>query len=243
MTRSSRKSSSGAGSQLALDQREVTIPPIGVAGTLRVPTDAKSVVVFAHGSGSSRLSPRNMAVAEALNNYGMATLLFDLLTVEEEADRSNVFDIPLLSERLVHAVRWLGQETDVGALPLGLFGASTGAAAALIAAAKLGVRVGAVVSRGGRPDLAGDVLEQIRTPTLLIVGGDDHVVIKLNRQALARLQGPKALEIVPGASHLFPEPGALEAVIAHAARWFGTYLGPNGTGRALGHAEEPTGRS
>jgi putative phosphoribosyl transferase len=218
--------------------REVRIPPIRLAGALRIPSGAKSVIAFAHGSGSSRLSPRNLAVAEALNTYGMATLLFDLLTVGEEADRRNVFDSPLLSERLVDAVRWLGQEADIGKLPLGLFGASTGAAAALIAAAKLGDRVGAVVSRGGRPDLAGDALEQIRTATLLIVGGDDHVVIELNRQALARLKGIKALEIVPGASHLFPEPGALEAVIAHAARWFGTYLAPdNDVGRGVGGAD------
>jgi fermentation-respiration switch protein FrsA (DUF1100 family) len=234
MKRSARSSPPEAGCRLALERREVRIPPIGLAGTLRVPDGAKSVVAFAHGSGSSRLSPRNMAVAEALNKSGMATLLFDLLTVDEEADRRNVFDIPLLSERLVDAVHWLGQEADIGALPLGLFGASTGAAAALVAAAKLGTRVGAVVSRGGRPDLAGDTLEQIRTPTLLIVGGDDHVVIELNREAFARLRGPKALEIVPGASHLFPEPGTLEAVIAHAARWFETYLvAENGTGRPL----------
>jgi pimeloyl-ACP methyl ester carboxylesterase len=151
--------------------------------------------------------------------------LFDLLTSREESNRANVFDIPLLSERLVDAVRWLDQEPLAGHLPLGLFGASTGAAAALVAAARLGERVGAVVSRGGRPDLAGDALDQIRTPTLLIVGGADFGVIELNEQAFERLRGPKALEIVPGASHLFPEPGALEAVIAHAARWFENYLG------------------
>ena len=162
--------------------------------------------MFAHGSGSSRFSPRNTAVAEALNEEGIATLLFDLLTMEEEADRANVFNIPLLAERLVHVVRWLGRESAAGALPLGLFGASTGAAAALVAAARLGDRVGAVVSRGGRPDLAGDALDQIRTPTLLIVGGGDFGVIELNEQAFARLRGPKSLEIVPGASHLFPEP-------------------------------------
>jgi fermentation-respiration switch protein FrsA (DUF1100 family) len=157
----------------------------------------------------------------------MATLLFDLLTPDEEADRANVFDIRLLAERLLDSVRWLNREPLVGALPLGLFGASTGAAAAIVAAAKLGDRVGAVVSRGGRPDLAGDVLDQVRTPTLLIVGGDDSVVIELNERALARLAGPKALEIVPGASHLFPEPGALEAVIEHAAQWFEQYLADN----------------
>ena len=183
------------------------------------------MVVFAHGSGSSRFSPRNAAVADALNKQSVATLLFDLLTAEEEVDRANVFNIPLLAERLVHVVRWLGDQPDVGHLPLGLFGASTGAAAALVAAARLGDRVGAVVSRGGRPDLAGDALDQIRTPTLLIVGGIDFAVIELNEQAFARLRGPKALEIVADASHLFPEPGALEAVIRHAGRWFRRHLG------------------
>ncbi len=183
------------------------------------------MVVFAHGSGSSRFSPRNAAVADALNKQSVATLLFDLLTAEEEVDRANVFNIPLLAERLVHVVRWLGDQPDVGHLPLGLFGASTGAAAALVAAARLGDRVGAVVSRGGRPDLAGDALDQIRTPTLLIVGGIDFAVIELNEQAFARLRGPKALEIVADASHLFPEPGALEAVIGHAGRWFRRHLG------------------
>jgi fermentation-respiration switch protein FrsA (DUF1100 family) len=207
------------------DVRDVRVPPLGLAGTLRIPERTYALVVFAHGSGSSRLSPRNRAVAEALNEQGIATLLFDLLTEEEEADRANVFDIPLLAERLVHVVRWLEQEPVVSSLPVGLFGASTGAAAALVAAARLGDRVGAVVSRGGRPDLAGDGLDQVRTPTLLIVGGSDFGVIELNEQAFARLRGPKSLEIVAGASHLFPEPGALEAVIAHAARWFERYLG------------------
>ena len=207
-----------------LEIRDVRIPPIGLAGTLHVPKKAYALVTFVHGSGSSRFSPRNMAVASALNACGVATLLFDLLTSTEEADRANVFDIPLLADRLVNAVRWLNGQPSVAKLPLGLFGASTGAAAALVAAAKLGNRVGAVVSRGGRPDLAGDALDQIRTPTLLIVGGADFGVIKLNEEALARLQGPKALQIVPGASHLFPEPGALEAVIEHAARWFEQYL-------------------
>lgn len=206
---------------------DVRIPPIGLSGTLTVPKAAIALVVFAHGSGSSRLSPRNRAVASALNAHGIATLLFDLLTPAEEADRANVFDIPLLADRLVEAVRWLGEEQFVAHLPLGLFGASTGAAAALVAAAKLPLRVGAVVSRGGRPDLAGEALDQVRTPTLLIVGGADWGVIELNEEALARLPGPKSLEIVPGASHLFPEPGALEAVIGHAASWFERHLAPN----------------
>ncbi len=205
--------------------REIEIPPLRLAGTLCIPAGAHALVAFAHGSGSSRFSSRNKAVADALNREGMATLLFDLLTIEEEADRANVFDIALLAARLGDAVRWLNGNAAAAALPLGLFGASTGAAAAIVAAAELRERVGAVVSRGGRPDLAGAALDRVQTPTLLIVGGADFGVIELNEQALARLKGPKALEIVPGASHLFPEPGAMDAVIDHAARWFGRYLG------------------
>jgi pimeloyl-ACP methyl ester carboxylesterase len=165
-----------------------------------------------------------MTVASALNKRGIATLLFDLLTAAEERDRANVFDIPLLADRLVDAVRWIDTQSSLVRLPLGLFGASTGAAAALVAAAKLPNRVGAVVSRGGRPDLASGALDVVHAPTLLIVGGEDSGVIELNEEALARLQGPKALEVVPGASHLFPEPGAMEAVIDHAARWFEQHL-------------------
>jgi len=206
------------------ETREVMIPPLGLAGTLHIPPAAHAVVVFAHGSGSSRFSPRNRTVADALNARGFATLLFDLLTEDEEANRANVFDIPLLASRLTDVIRWLDRDPWAGHVPLGLFGASTGAAAALVAAGDSGERVGAVVSRGGRPDLAGAALAQIRTPTLLIVGGADYGVIELNEQALAQLRGPKALEIVPGASHLFTEPGALEAVIEHAARWFTRYL-------------------
>ena len=217
--RADRDSGSGAKSAV-----EVCVPPIGLAGTLRIPDDAQGLIVFAHGSGSSRLSPRNMKVAEALNSCGLATLLFDLLTAEEEDDRANVFNIDLLATRLIDAVTWLDREPMTAQLPFGLFGASTGAAAALVAAARLGKGVQAIVSRGGRPDLAGHVLDQIRVPTLLIVGGIDFGVIELNEQALQRLRGPKALEIVPGASHLFPEPGALEAVIDHAARWFRRFL-------------------
>jgi putative phosphoribosyl transferase len=209
-----------------MDIRDVTIPPFSLAGMLRVPSAAFALVVFAHGSGSSRLSPRNIAVASALNGHGIATLLFDLLTSEEEANRANVYDIPLLADRLIDAVHWVNAQSLLAKLPLGLFGASTGAAAALVAAAKLPDRVGAVVSRGGRPDLAADALDRVRAPTLLIVGGDDSGVIELNEEALARLRAPKALEIVPGASHLFPEPGALEAVIDHAARWFEQHLAP-----------------
>lgn len=206
-------------------QREVVIAPLHLAGNLCVPAGAKALVVFAHGSGSSRLSPRNMAVAEALNERDIATLLFDLLTPDEELDRTNVFDIPLLAERLIDVVGWIERQPELARLPLGLFGASTGAAAALVAAAKLGARVGAVVSRGGRPDLAGVALQKVTAPTLLIVGGRDAGVIELNEQAYAQLRAPKSLEIVPGATHLFPEPGTMEAVIALAGHWFKTHLG------------------
>jgi pimeloyl-ACP methyl ester carboxylesterase len=206
------------------DIREVTIPPVDLAGTLRVPARPRGVVVFAHGSGSSRHSPRNNAVADALAERGYASLLFDLLTVEEEADRANVFDISLLARRLVDAIRWAATELTLRDLPIGLFGASTGAAAALVAAAELGSRIAALVSRGGRPDLAGDALERVRTPSLLIVGGADEPVIELNEIALARLNAEKSLAIVPGATHLFPERGALEAVIEEACRWFDTHL-------------------
>lgn len=201
-------------------ESDVRVSPLGLAGTLRIPKEARGLVAFAHGSGSSRLSPRNAAVASALNQKRFATLLFDLLTREEEADRANVFDIPLLADRVVGAVKWLDANPATAALSIGLFGASTGAAAALVAASQLPQRIRAVVSRGGRPDLAGSALEQIRAPTLLIVGGDDHAVIESNRQALARIGAPSRLVIIPGASHLFPEPGAMEAVVDHAARWF-----------------------
>jgi len=205
--------------------REVAIGPLGLAGTLHLPISASALVVFAHGSGSSRFSSRNMAVADALNAQGIATLLFDLLTPDEESERANVFDIPLLAERLIDVVRWIDTQPELARLPLGLFGASTGAAAALVAAAQLRRRVGAVVSRGGRPDLADGALEFVNAPTLLIVGGLDDGVIELNEQALARLRAPKAIEIVPGATHLFPEPGALDVVIELAAGWFNTHLG------------------
>jgi pimeloyl-ACP methyl ester carboxylesterase len=205
--------------------RDVLIRPLGLPGALIIPSHARGLVVFAHGSGSSRFSPRNMAVARALNERGFATLLFDLLTAQEEQDRSNVFNIAMLGDRLVVAVDWLlSQGPAVADLPIGLFGASTGAAAALIAAAQLPDRIAAVVSRGGRPDLAGKALPLVRAPTLLIVGGADIGVIELNEDALARLRGPNGLEIVPGATHLFPEPGAMDAVIEHAARWFERYL-------------------
>jgi putative phosphoribosyl transferase len=207
-----------------MSTREVEIGPHRLPGAITVPAQAHALIVFAHGSGSSRLSPRNRAVAEALNEQRMATLLFDLLTPDEEQDRANVFDIPLLAGRLVEAVRWIDGEDNLGWLPLGLFGASTGAAAALVAAASLGERIGAVVSRGGRPDLAGRALADVTAPTLLIVGGRDTEVIELNEDAYARLPGEKKLEIVPGATHLFPESGTLEAVMELAARWFESHL-------------------
>lgn len=213
-----------SGAEGAVEQREVIIPPLDLGGTLSIPAGACALVVFVHGSGSSRFSPRNRAVAHALNEHAIATLLFDLLTEEEEVNRANVFDIGLLAERLVQAIDWIDGDLQLRHLPLGLFGASTGAAAALVAAARLGDRVGAVVSRGGRPDLAGPALDGLKTPTLLIVGGRDFGVIELNEQALALLQGPKAIEIVPGATHLFSEPGALEVVMAEAAQWFKAYL-------------------
>jgi len=208
----------------AIEVREVRIPPLGLTGTLNIPGGAESLVVFVHGSGSSRFSPRNRAVAEALNRRRMATFLFDLLTPDEEAERANVFDIALLTGRLGDVIDWLSRQAEVAKLPIGLFGASTGAAAALVAAARFPERIGAVVSRGGRPDLAGDALGMVRAPTLLIVGGSDIVVIDLNEQALARLDCTKALEIVPGASHLFPEPGALDTVIDLAGHWFERHL-------------------
>lgn len=202
----------------------VTLPPHEGEGLLGLPAEpARGIVLFAHGSGSSRLSPRNAFVAEALQHAGMATLLFDLLTEQEAASRANVFDIPLLAERLDQAATWVGKTTAGRDLPLGFFGASTGAAAALVAAA--GRRdVRAIVSRGGRPDLAGDALEDVTAPTLLIVGGHDPEVLALNRSAYRRLRCDRRLEVIPGATHLFEEPGALEAVVALARAWFLRHL-------------------
>ena len=203
---------------------EVVIPPVGLEGTLCLPQGTTAVVLFAHGSGSSRLSPRNTHVAAGLRTAGLGTLLFDLLTGDEALDRANVFDIPLLAERLLMASEWLRGRDDTRRLNLGYFGASTGAAAALVAASRSPSPIGAVVSRGGRPDLAGPVLAQVRAPTLLVVGGIDHQVLSLNEAALAQLRCEKALEVVPGASHLFEEPGTLEAVIELAKQWFTKHL-------------------
>jgi putative phosphoribosyl transferase len=203
--------------------REVEIGPLALKGLLGAPEKASALVVFAHGSGSGRLSPRNNYVAEALRKSGLATLLLDLLTPEEEVRRSNVFDIPLLATRLSLATAWAREQAEISRLPIGYFGASTGAGAALVAAAN-DSRIFAIVSRGGRPDLASDALERVRAPTLLIVGGRDHPVIALNREAQHRLTVESQLVIVPGATHLFEEPGALDEVIAHASRWFLTHI-------------------
>ena len=192
-------------------------------GRLTAPAGARGIVVFAHGSGSSRLSPRNQTVATSLNAAGFGTLLLDLLTDAESLDRRNVFDIAELGARLASARRWLADRPEVAGLPVGYFGASTGAAAALVAAA--GDRtISAVVSRGGRPDLAGDALGLVTAPTLLIVGGLDDLVLDLNRQAMGRMRCDTALEVVPGATHLFEEPGALEQVADLAGRWFAQHL-------------------
>jgi putative phosphoribosyl transferase len=208
-------------------RREAEVPTrdhAALPGTLTVPDAPAGVVAFAHGSGSSRHSPRNRAVADLLVDAGFATLLFDLLDPAEAEDRANVFDIALLARRVVDAAAWLDTEPDTRGLPLGLFGASTGAAAALVAAADLGDRVGAVVSRGGRPDLAGGRLAAVHAPTLLVVGGDDHTVLELNRRARERLAGPTELIVVPHAGHLFEEAGALEEVAAAARAWLATHL-------------------
>src|SRR5438034_2255012 len=197
-------------------------------GEADVGEESRGIVLFAHGSGSSRHSPRNQFVARSLRDAGLATLLFDLLTREEEAvdlhTRYLRFDIGLLAERLVDASRWVRSRPEMRALKIGYFGASTGGGAALVAAAELGDEVGAVVSRGGRPDLAADALTRVESPTLLIVGGLDAQVIRLNEEALARLRCEKQLQIVPGATHLFEEHGALEEVARLAGDWFGRHL-------------------
>jgi dienelactone hydrolase len=203
--------------------------PVALPGFLALPEQPVGLVVFVHGSGSSRFSSRNRYVAEVLNQGGLATLLFDLLTAEENAiDMVTAelrFDIDLLSERTIATLDWLPDQAELQALPVGLFGSSTGAAAALNAAAARPEQVRAVVSRGGRPDLAMDALPQVQAPTLLIVGGLDHPVIEMNQAAAERLQAPWRLEIVPGATHLFEEPGKLEQVAALARDWFLEHLG------------------
>jgi len=210
------------------DVRSVQISPHGLQALLGVPQGARGVVIFAHGSGSGRLSPRNQHVASALRRAGIATLLLDLLTPAEERDRANVFDIRLLAQRLGEATDWTHLEVDTALLPVGYFGASTGGGAALVAASDPRHRVAAVVSRGGRPDLAGDALEHVQAPTLLIVGSLDTQVIELNQQALAHLHCEKALSIVPGATHLFEERGAMDDVVRLATAWFLQHLAGEG---------------
>jgi putative phosphoribosyl transferase len=207
-------------------ERQVRIPAgrVQLSGDLTLPDEAIGLVAFAHGSGSSRLSPRNQAVAQHLQQAGLGTLLFDLLTEAESQTRANVFDLPLLAGRLLAATAWLELQPDVVGLRLGYFGASTGAGAALIAAAQAGTRVSAVVSRGGRPDLAGEWLARVHAATLLIVGGQDTVVLDLNRLALEQLRCTKRLVVVPGATHLFEETGAIERVSDLACEWFGHHL-------------------
>ena len=204
-----------------------------LSGNLHIPGGAGALVLFAHGSGSSRHSPRNQFVAHTLNNAGLATLLFDLLTQEEEAvdlrTREHRFNIGLLAERLVHATRWAKQQEETRDLRIGYFGSSTGGAAALVAAAKIPQDVGAVVSRGGRPDLAGDTLPKVQAATLLIVGGNDDIVIELNEQARDQMRCKVKLEIVPAATHLFEEAGALEKVAQLASDWFVNHIGAKST--------------
>lgn len=220
----------------AIDARRVEIKIAAgktqLGGSLEIPAHPLGLVLFVHGSGSSRFSPRNRRVAQALQRAGLGTLLFDLLTAEEEHADALIahlrFDIEFLAERLRTATHWAMQSDLTGALRIGYFGASTGAAAALIASTDTRTDIGAIVSRGGRPDLAGEALDRVRAPTLLIVGSADHAVIPLNDEAYARLRGTKRLEIVPGATHLFEEPGAMETVAKLAAGWFAEHLPAQG---------------
>lgn len=207
-------------------ERHILIPmdSFSLPGDLNGPTSAAGVVIFAHGSGSSRFSPRNRFVAAVLQQRNFATLLFDLLSEAEDRVYQQRFDIARLTERLLLATDWVTHDAETQGLPIGYFGASTGAAAALCAAATLGSAVSAVVSRGGRPDMAGERLSAVQAPTMLIVGGADTEVLAMNREALAQLRAVKELAIVPGATHLFEEPGALEDVAARAADWFSRYL-------------------
>lgn len=210
-----------------IHERTASIPinSIQLKGHLALPDKVKGIVLFSHGSGSGRLSPRNNFVAKVLQERGFGTLLLDLLTPEEDEIYENRFNISLLRDRLRIATKWIAKNAETKQLPIGYFGASTGAAAAIMAAAKLGSTIKAVVSRGGRPDLAGDTLQKITAPTLLIVGGNDGNVVDLNREAYSQLNTIKNLEIIPGATHLFEEPGALEHVATLAADWFEEHVG------------------
>lgn len=210
--------------QGTINTRTFRIGPRKLEGLLRVPPRAVGLVIFAHGSGSSRFSPRNTYVAEHLEQAGLATLLFDLLTDTEAEDRGNVFDIALLSRRLVDAIDWARDDPEASEMPIGLFGSSTGAAAALVAAARRKATVAAVVSRGGRPDLAGTALPLVAAPTLLIVGGADHDVLDLNQSAARVMVCQHRLDVIPGATHLFEEPGALDQVVIRAADRFAQNL-------------------
>lgn len=214
------------GRNVGLVEREVSIPFTGgeLKGTLGLPSTALGVVLFAHGSGSGRFSPRNQFVAESLQIAELGTLLIDLLSEDEAADRRKVFDIDLLADRLLIAAEWLSREPRTRDLRVGYFGASTGAGAALVAAARRPELASAVVSRGGRPDLAHSELPNVKAPTLMLVGSRDEDVLELNRQALARMRCPRDLIVIPGATHLFPEPGALEEVARLAERWFLEHL-------------------
>ena len=220
-----------------MQQAPVLIGSAQLPGVLSVPAQARGLVVFAHGSGSSRHSPRNQHVAALLQAQGLATLLFDLLDAQEGQDRPNVFNIPLLARRLTDAVDWAGRQQALARLPLGLFGASTGAAAALVASALRPGRVCAVVCRGGRPDLAATALPAVTAPTLMVVGGADQDVLDLNQQAIARMRAPVRLKVIPGASHLFEEPGALDRVALLAAQWFRDHV------KAQVGAQANTGRN
>ena len=208
----------------AAGPRTVTVGAKNLEGFVRLPENAAGLVIFAHGAGSSRLSPRNNFVADTFMSRDLATLLFDLLSETEARDRANVFDIALLAGRVVDALDWVSGQPELKSLPVGIFGASTGAAAALVAAANAPHAVSAVVSRGGRPDLAGAALGKVRCPTLLIVGGDDLTVLDLNRSALEALSCEKQLTVIPGATHLFDEPGTLEQAADAAASWFNVHL-------------------
>jgi len=207
---------------------EVAVGRRGLGGNLFLPRRPAGLIIFAHGSGSSRFSPRNVLVAESLVTRDFATLLFDLLLPEESEDRRNVFDIALLAARLQEATEWASRQKEIGDLPVGLFGASTGAAAALVAAARRPASIAAIVSRGGRPDLAAEQLAQVKAPTLFIVGGFDLEVLELNRWALRRLRCEARLDIVPGATHLFEQPGTLESVARIAGDWFVAHVPSTG---------------
>src|SRR5438477_4547310 len=216
-----------------LEEVQIQAGPAALSGNLSIPEKATALVLFVHGSGSSRHSPRNQFVARTLNNAGLGTLLFDLLTPEEEAIDARTaelrFNIKLLAERLVHATNWAKQQQETRSLRIGYFGSSTGGGAALVAAAEGSQDVGAVVSRGGRPDLAGAALPKVQAPTLLIVGGEDDIVIELNEEARDHMRCKVKLEIIPGATHLFEEPGALEQVAKLASSWLVDHLGEKQT--------------